>query len=130
MDTYWPRYSPPQRIGGRLSLGAAKAGVAVEWLQADIARYRPEAQRGFDAALSLCEGGFALLGTLDYEGRQLGPSTGGAGRNGDHGGRPPPVAQYDRAQRPGPSGRVEQRDLSLMLRTIADHATHTPGQLR
>lgn len=42
---------------------AARAGVNVEWIQADAARF--QADRSFDAALCLCEGAFALLGMDD-----------------------------------------------------------------
>jgi cyclopropane fatty-acyl-phospholipid synthase-like methyltransferase len=42
---------------------AAAAGVQVEWVCADAAGFRPE--RRYDAAVCLCEGAFALLGSGD-----------------------------------------------------------------
>jgi cyclopropane fatty-acyl-phospholipid synthase-like methyltransferase len=42
---------------------AEKAGVEVEWIQADAARFRPKTV--FDAAVCLCEGAFGLLGSSD-----------------------------------------------------------------
>jgi ubiquinone/menaquinone biosynthesis C-methylase UbiE len=42
---------------------AERAGVQVEWIQADAARF--ELNKTFDAALCLCEGAFGLLGSDD-----------------------------------------------------------------
>ena len=42
---------------------AEKAGVLVEWVHADATKFR--SKRLFDAAISLCEGGFALLTVED-----------------------------------------------------------------
>ena len=42
---------------------AAAAGVQVEWVCADAAAFKPEPR--YDAAVCLCEGAFALLGTGD-----------------------------------------------------------------
>ncbi len=42
---------------------AIQAGVDVEWIRADAARFRSEKQ--FDAALCLCEGAFGLLSADD-----------------------------------------------------------------
>lgn len=42
---------------------AEKAGVEVEWIQADAASFK--AKEVFDAALCLCEGAFGLLGSDD-----------------------------------------------------------------
>jgi ubiquinone/menaquinone biosynthesis C-methylase UbiE len=42
---------------------AAKAGVEVEWIKSNAARF--ELKKLFDAALCLCEGAFGLLGSAD-----------------------------------------------------------------
>jgi len=42
---------------------ANRAGVKVEWIQADASEFTPP--RSFDASISLCEGAFGLLGKDD-----------------------------------------------------------------
>jgi SAM-dependent methyltransferase len=47
----------------RAADSAAAAGVVVEWVRADAARF--ELARRYDAAICLCEGAFGLLGSGD-----------------------------------------------------------------
>ncbi|MFQ5873559.1 MAG: class I SAM-dependent methyltransferase [Dehalococcoidia bacterium] len=47
----------------RAEEAAKEAGVSVEWIQADATQFRSD--KLYDAAISLCEGAFCLLGSQD-----------------------------------------------------------------